>query len=303
MKSNAKCAARIATVQTILFPETDAARPFRNNIRRKPFAGAPGYRSVSQKELVISWIRGLCNAVAIFELDYNAAKYQLDLYIILAQQEANGFKDLEPFIRTATLGQWTVQFSFCQLTVFNERRKQGSFFHMIKCNETALLYRAAAIQWEYVGTSALAALMAARETDFRKGCRRGRLFFDSALVFEDCNENAIACFALHQAIEITLRSFVAAFSGISPRLHSLKQLFLLCNRICGGFTSFFQSASELNALACLQEAYTGGRYNNDFVIADAMLELLKSKADRILAFADCICKELLGKYVLLLRSN
>ncbi|MBO9618682.1 MAG: HEPN domain-containing protein [Niabella sp.] len=300
MKNNTKY---VETVQTILFPGIDDSGPFKSRARQKRSTAVPKPAAVAPKELIVSWIRGLCNAAAIFELDHNAGEQRLDLYIILAQPDSCGFKNLEPFIRTATLGQWTVQFSLCQLTVFNERRKQGSFFHVVKCNEQALLYQAKDALLEWISASMFATVLAKRETDLGEGQKKGNHFFETAIAFEERKETALACFALHQAIEITLRGFITAFSGISPRLHSLKQLFLLCNRIRKGFTSFFQSAAELDALACLQEAYTAGRYNNDFVVADAILQLLKTKTARILAFTAAICKELTDKYTQLFRSN
>ncbi|ANH82524.1 hypothetical protein A8C56_17470 [Niabella ginsenosidivorans] len=260
-----------------------------------PVTGNDGMAEAPQKEQVVSWILSLCNAAAVFELDCNDAAHQLDLYIVLSSQEESSFKELEPLIKTATLGRWKVLFSLCQLALFNEKRKQGSLFHNVYCNEQTLLYRAEGAPLDLADHTSILLLETAAEA-FKKSRNKGLRLFEIAVQFEKEKENAFACFALHQAIEITLRGFVAAFSGVHPRQHCIKQLLLLCNRIHKGFVSFFQSASEIEALACLQESYTAARYNNDFTVADATVQLLKRKAANILALADRICREQIGQY-------
>ena len=279
--------------------------PYKMHMNKQtgPIAGNNGVTGGPQKEQVISWIVGLCNVAAIFELGCCIGESQLDLYIVLSAQEENSFKELEPLIKAATLGKWKIQFSLCQLAAFNEKRKQGSLFHNVYCNENTLLWQAAGVELAFANDAFLCQFLEKAAEAFEKSRVKGNRFLEKAIQFENENENAFACFALHQAIEITLRGFVAAFSGAHPRQHCLKQLLLLCNRIHKGFMSFFQSAPEYEALTRLQESYTAARYNNDFTVADATIQLLKAKTAGILALADNNARDQVRKYSTFLRTQ
>ncbi|MBO9591963.1 MAG: HEPN domain-containing protein [Niabella sp.] len=255
------------------------------------------------KEQVITWIAGLCAPDFIFEMEHSAERCSLDLFIILQPQEARNFKDLHAYIHAATLGSWNIRFTLCQRNQFLQQRKQGNLFCVLSCNEERLVYAREGAVLEPMDNRVVAEWMKKSRQTLETGLGRGRQIFEHASLFQKGGANELGCFMLHQAAELSLRGFAAAFSGVYLRQHSIRELLYHCSRIHRRFASFFKTATELEMLELLESSYTGGRYQNDFTVPDHLLEALKKKVATILACADEIAARHMNRYFSLMDTR
>ncbi|MBZ4188517.1 HEPN domain-containing protein [Niabella beijingensis] len=262
-----------------------------------PEYNQPAVHGASSKEWIVAWVAGLCDPVFIFELDGDTEQRFLDLLIVVASTGERSFEELQSYIRSASTGSWNIRFSLCQLQRFCQQRKQGNFFFLLRCNEENLVYHAEDALFEPVNGDALQRRITASIDVFTAGCSKARLFLGLAASLQHSGSNELACFALHQAAELTLRGFAEAFSGMHIRQHSIKQLLLQCARQHPCFLSFFRTETEYELLAALEASYTGARYDRSFTITDQCLLAAKEKVNAILAAAEQVAGTYLETYV------
>ncbi|WP_300596378.1 HEPN domain-containing protein [Niabella sp.] len=254
------------------------------------------------REQVIAWIAGLCTPDFIFELEYHAEQCSLDLFIVLQPQEVRGFRDLHAYIHAATFGSWNIRFTLCQRSQFQQQRKQGNLFCVLSCNEERLVYVRDGAALDPIDGQVVQEWLAKSRETFETGSGRGRRLFEHALLFQKEGANGLACFMLHQAAELSLRGFAAAFSGVYLRQHSIRELLYHCSRIHRKFASFFKTAAEIEMLELLEAAYTGARYQNDFTVPDHSLEVLKEKIATILVCAEEVAARHMNRYFSLIDA-
>lgn len=265
-------------------------------------AKAPVLSGLS-REQVIAWISGLCAPEFIFELEHNAERCSLDLFIVLQPQEARSFKDLQAYIHSATFGSWNIRFTLFQRSQFLQQRKQGNLFCVLSCSEDRLVYAREGAVLERMDSRAVQEWLAKSRQTLETGSGRSRRIFEHALLFQKESANELGCFMLHQAAELSLRGFAAAFSGVYLRQHSIRELLYHCSRIHRRFASFFKTAAELEMLELLERSYTGARYQNDFTVPDHLLEALKEKVAAILACAEEIAARHMNRYFSLIDTG
>ncbi|MCF3111364.1 HEPN domain-containing protein [Niabella sp. CC-SYL272] len=259
--------------------------------------------SEPSKEQVIAWITGLCAPEFIFEMEHHTERRSLDLFIVLQPQEARNFKDLHAYIHTASLGSWNIRFTLCQRSQFLQQRKQGNLFCVLSCNDERLVYARGGVVLEPIDSRIVHQWLEKSRQTLETGLARGRRIFEHALLFEEEGAKGLACFMLHQAAELSLRGFAAAFSGVYLRQHSIRELLYHCSRIHRRFASFFKTAAEFEMLTLLETSYTAARYQNEFTIADPFLEILKEKVASILACTDEIAARHINRYVSLIDAT
>ncbi|MCD2423618.1 HEPN domain-containing protein [Niabella pedocola] len=279
----------------------DVERLFDPDGPATPLNGQPP--SGLSRAQVIAWISGLCAPEFIFEMEHTAEQCSLDLFIVLQPQEARNFKDLHAYIHAATFGTWNIRFTLCQRSQFLQQRKQGNLFCVLSCNEERLVYARKGAVLESMDNRVIQEWLEKSRQTLETGSGRGRRIFEHASLFQKEGANELGCFMLHQATELSLRGFAAAFSGVYLRQHSIRELLYHCSRIHRRFASFFKTAAELELLELLESSYTGGRYKNDFTVPDHLLEALKEKVATILACADEIAARHMNRYVSLMDTR
>ncbi|WP_018629704.1 HEPN domain-containing protein [Niabella aurantiaca] len=252
---------------------------------------------IPSKEQIISWISCLCSPEFVFELKCDPEQHFLDLLIVLKPQETRGFRELGAYIHTATYSDWDIQFTLCPCAQLRQQRKQGNLFYVMNCIKDKLVYsREGAVFDLSDGGNMQDRLLRAKKV-FEIGYQRGQGIFENFYWLQKKGANELACFMLHQAAELTLRGFAAAFSGIQLRQHSIKQLLCHCARIHKRLDTVFQTPTEFEMLDILEASYTGARYSNDFAVPDHALTALGEKVRIILVAAEEIARQLLNDYL------
>lgn len=252
---------------------------------------------VPSKEQIIAWISCLCSPEFVFELEYRPKQRFLDLLIVLQPQETRGFRELGMYIHTAMFSDWNVQFTLCQFAQLRQQKKQGHLFYIMNCVKDKLVYSREGAVFDLLDREDIRDRLSRAKEIFEAGYQRGQRIFENFCWFREKGANELACFMLHQAAELTLRGFAAAFAGVQLRQHSIRQLLYHCGRIHKKLAAVFQTSAEFELLEILEASYTGARYCNDFAVPDQSLAVLSEKVRAILIAADEVARQLMHNYL------
>jgi HEPN domain. len=99
-----------------------------------------------------------------------------------------------------------------------------------------------------------------------------RSFIDGHFFYLDSNNHAHAAFMLHQAIELSLKTAEHILLNDDRKSHSLTGSIDYLKTFDSKLARLIDNKEEKQALAKIDEAYIGYRYNQDYFIDEAVLE-------------------------------
>ena len=235
-------------------------------------------------QTLIDWIVSLCSPACIYQTapsDDN--QEEINLLIVIPLKENTTFKEMKKWLHTMNTNGWKVNYSLYQMPQLLKYIEAGSIFHMNACRKENLIYDSGTEPLPSIQPEDFQEAKRMAAEIFAQGFKRGTAFMDGAQVYRTKQENNIAAFMLHQATELTLHAVLQAVTGIYFREHSISDLLKYCGRLSPQLKDFFCNHPEDTLLLkLLQEAYVNARYNSEYKITTAELNLLYEKVTAIL---------------------
>lgn len=244
-------------------------------------------------QMLIDWIVSLCSPTCIYRTAPCADNQDdINLLIVIPLKENTTFKEMKKWLHTMNTNGWKVNYSLYQMPQLLKYIEAGSIFHITACRKENLIYDSGTGPLPSTQQGDLQKAQRKAAEIFAQGFSRGTAFMDGAQGYMAKQENNIAAFMLHQATELTLHAVLQAVTGIYFRDHSIRDLLKYCGQLSPQLKGFFRKhPDDALLLRLLEEAYVNARYNSEFKVTAAELNLLYEKVAEILKIASLYVSE------------
>lgn len=123
---------------------------------------------------------------------------------------------------------------------------------------------------------------AAKKTGFQKCFNLLNEYIAGAALFTVRKHYKLALFMYHQATELLLTAFIKSQTGLELHIHNINHLNQYLSFLAPGIAADFWGATqkEQEAFRLLQKSYCSARYDADFEVGYAQLEIVRQKVSR-----------------------
>jgi HEPN domain-containing protein len=208
----------------------------------------------------------------------------MDLVIIVSNEHnAKPFNEYENIIEAGCINNARLSFSLHQACHVKSAMEEGYIFYSLVCIPENLVYDDGTLQWEQAPPEKKQAAVEKAAFIFQCGFNRAVAFLQTADTFSQKEEYPLAAFFLQQAAELCLRSLTCALLGYEKRTHAITALKKYCSRCAPQVNEIFpdDTDEEKRLTKLLEDAYLGGRYEENFTVKPNDLELLMTKVRRL----------------------
>lgn len=118
-------------------------------------------------------------------------------------------------------------------------------------------------------------------------------FFKGASFYQEQHFNNLAIFMLHQSLQHCYSGMLRVLTGYRSNSNSLRRLFRLIDNILPefSFSSLKQTPENARLSGLLLKGFSDARYNDQFDVTTAELQVLMGRVDKIIKQANATCLE------------
>jgi HEPN domain-containing protein len=205
-----------------------------------------------------------------------------DIMILMPERNHQTYQEVEANIKRRIEDDADVS-----LLLVNARRAyqliaEGHLFYSFACRKNKLLFDDGNVPLPSFDLIPVDLLIEKARESFELSMKKAKLFLQSAELSHKEDEFGLACFQLHQSIEICFRSILISLGGLELQTHHLSTLLEHSVRYLPELAESFpgDDTKAQKPLQLLQEAYIKGRYALDFTpgaeVISSMIEDVKS---------------------------
>ncbi len=123
-------------------------------------------------------------------------------------------------------------------------------------------------------------------------------FYDGAEFYYEKEKYKLASFNLHQTCENYIYAIRLVFTLENPKQHNLSKLFNSVKQYSDEFAKVFpqDTPEEKRLFKLLKTAYVNGRYDPDFVVTRADIDVLIPKVEKLGDITKRICEQRIREY-------
>lgn len=204
-----------------------------------------------------------------------------DLLIVISDSRQKPLTDFQPIVELVTVRKHRMSCSLHTSSHIYERLKAGHIYFSLICNRKNLVYSNGVRQLPEPPADFSTVLESSRQV-FDAGYHKAHSFYESALRQED---RPLAAFMLQQAAELTYRTLARALYGCEKKTHNFAPLRQLNRRIAPSLNAVFpaDTPEEKRLLQLLEDAYTQGRYADNYEISEEDLKILQQRVGLLLS--------------------
>lgn len=218
-----------------------------------------------------------------------------DLLIVLPSTSPS-FVDLEPVLEIAYLKDKRVCCSLHNEGSIMEGLKNGRLFYSLNFTPANIIYDKNPTRYPVATSEQLELVREKTKEIFTKGFEKAKKFYTCAETEFRNENNEIALFMLHQAVQLTCRSILRCLSGHNIKDHEIKILRKHVRRYAPQLVFIFNedNEEEKELLATLEKGYIAIRYDNDYKVNANMLPLLLERVKLFQHTALQVVKQITG---------
>jgi len=200
----------------------------------------------------------------------------------------------------ASCRQYAYTIVFIQrISQFNEDLRAAESFALQTYTRGELVYDAGNIPFATAGPYNSEKAHSATEKLFIQGMNKAAEFLTGAELYKVRNQNTLAAFMLHQAIEQSCLILLRVMTGFNPNTHSLDKLFRYCNSCSYELDTLFprHTDKEKQLFQLAQKAYIESRYSNNYTIHYNDLCILIDRIHQLHFIINNLCKQRLKENI------
>lgn len=224
-------------------------------------------------EGVVNLIKQAIPVGAIYNL--SKSKDELDLIVVLEKNCTRAYNEFDAIIDLSLLGYQNGTCTIHNYGMLNAQIKKGHFFYATACTESNLVYRKSTAEL-FPKVVFEQKIKFEVETRFKKGMQKAGEFQEGAHYYFANSQYEMTAFMLQQATELTYRCLLQVLRGRDVKCHApavlRKHLKRFAPEIIGVFST--DEEKELAQLQLLEEAYIKSRYDSNYQLDKATVNLL-----------------------------
>ncbi|RNI31819.1 HEPN domain-containing protein [Rufibacter immobilis] len=207
----------------------------------------------------------------------------IELMVIIQTSNQKSFANFEPLVEFALLCSKDVSCSLHKADNVQRALLDGHIFYSLNCKPENLVYDDGSPDFVPTPKELYPKIIEESSKDFQSNYSRAVDFYIGATHYFKIGNKSLVPFMLHQAVELTYRAILQSLTGKEIRTHSLKAQIRHTRRCTPSLTNIFprNTDKEKRLVHLLDEAYLHARYENNFHIEDAIIDILLNRVHRL----------------------
>jgi hypothetical protein len=237
---------------------------------------------------IISFLAETIKPEKIFMLHHPALDSEretgyVDLLVVLPCKSHIRFTEHQAIVEFANLRHRQVTCSLHRSDAVREALEQGHIFYSLACRPDKLVYDDGGEQFPATSKNLYKEIVVKARKVFEANFQKSQAIYSCSLQLSNTCNIAVAAFLLHQATEFVYRAVLLSLTGKEVRTHSIKALIKHSRRCAPQLDLVFphNTPEERQLVHFMEESYLKARYDQDFKIDEATIELLFNRVQML----------------------
>jgi HEPN domain-containing protein len=222
---------------------------------------------------------------------------EYDLLVMINSEDKRPMHEYESLIANRCHDFAMVTSSVYKIGAINQLLKEGNIFFSTLCAFKNLVFDRYQTNLSIAKSHGPKLNYDSLKNEFSNLITKSKAFLSGAINYKITHDYQLAAFMLHQTVEQSMNAFLSPLMGYRIQTHNLNKLFIYARRFSAQFYDIFprNTDKEIQLYQTLHKAYIYGRYKNNFVIGEEILQTLIERTTALLEktesiFHDKLCE-------------